>query len=226
MIFPKNKINIAAVVTDKTTAAQMNALKKLGIRFVEVRVDQFKTSEPKAVLAILERFRGFKKLITIRLKNEGGAWAGSETQRLTLFITLLSKADAIDVELASPIAKRLIRLAHMKKKTVIVSHHDFKKTPTIQNLEQISKKGFSLKADVVKIAGFIQKPEDLRELVDWLSNAKKPVIAIGMGANGVASRILFPMLGSALTYASTGESTAPGQLDVKTTLLYCRKFLG
>jgi 3-dehydroquinate dehydratase-1 len=40
------------------------------------------------------------------------------------------------------------------------------------------------------------------------------LIAIGMGDAGVATRVLFPALGSLLTYAHGGNATAPGQIPL------------
>jgi 3-dehydroquinate dehydratase-1 len=40
------------------------------------------------------------------------------------------------------------------------------------------------------------------------------LIAIGMGDRAVATRLLFPALGSLLTYAHAGAATAPGQIPL------------
>jgi 3-dehydroquinate dehydratase-1 len=44
-----------------------------------------------------------------------------------------------------------------------------------------------------------------------------------MGDAGVASRVLFPALGSLLTYASAGTQTAPGQLDLDEAVALLRR---
>ena len=57
-------------------------------------------------------------------------------------------------------------------------------------------------------------------------NARRHVIAIAMGKAGAASRIIFPGLGSLLTYAHLGRATAPGQMDLKTTVSLLKKQCG
>jgi 3-dehydroquinate dehydratase-1 len=49
------------------------------------------------------------------------------------------------------------------------------------------------------------------------------LIVIGMGDAGVASRVLFPALGSLLTYAAAGTQTAPGQLALDEAVALLRR---
>ena len=51
------------------------------------------------------------------------------------------------------------------------------------------------------------------------------MIVIGMGDRAVATRVLFPALGSLLTYAHAGDATAPGQIPLaEMTALLARLF--
>jgi 3-dehydroquinate dehydratase-1 len=57
-----------------------------------------------------------------------------------------------------------------------------------------------------------------------LSNRSIGVITIGMGAHGALSRVLFPALGSLMTYTFIGVPTAPGQLELEDTCRLLRTF--
>ena len=56
------------------------------------------------------------------------------------------------------------------------------------------------------------KRQDLARLVDLLRAPGPPRIIIGMGAEGAATRVFFPLLDSLLTYSFAGSPTAPGQI--------------
>ena len=43
------------------------------------------------------------------------------------------------------------------------------------------------------------------------------IIAISMGKIGSYTRVISPILGSPVTYASVNDESAPGQLDIETT---------
>jgi 3-dehydroquinate dehydratase-1 len=88
--------------------------------------------------------------------------------------------------------------------------------------------GRALGADVVKIAAAVSTPADVRTLARLLVTTEGiGMIAIGMGNAAVATRLLFPALGSLLTYAHAGDATAPGQIPLaEMTDLLARLFPG
>ena len=60
---------------------------------------------------------------------------------------------------------------------------------------------------------------NLWELKDGMDQMKNkyfvtPVITISMGKLGVASRLCGEVFGSAMTFASAGDSSAPGQISI------------
>jgi 3-dehydroquinate dehydratase type I len=167
------------------------------------------------VLATLERFAGVPTLATIRHADEGGGFRGSEVERLALYRALVPRVDAVDVEVAAEIAPPVIDAARDAGKLAIASFHDFAKTPAPAALDAVVARGRALGADVVKIAATVAGADDLRALARLLlAHEDAGLVVIGMGARGVASRVLFPLLGSLLTYAAADTQTAPGQLPL------------
>jgi len=206
---------IAVPFADRATRAEVAALCAQGLDVAELRIDHFARFDPEHVLAQLDIFTGVPLLATIRSAAEGGGWKGSEAQRLALFRALLPRVGAVDVEIASEIARDVVAAARTADVLSIVSFHDFAKTPDGAALEAVVTSGRALGADVVKIATAVAAPGDLRTLARVLVTTNDVgMIAIGMGDRAVATRVIFPALGSLLTYAHAGNATAPGQLPL------------
>lgn len=155
---------------------------------------------------------------------EGGKWEGKEEDRTGLLTGLLSfkdGPDAIDIELSAGRKERdkVIKAAKDQGKTVIVSSHDFLKTPSLQDMRTTLEEMFLTGADIAKLAVMPQSMEDtlnlLRVALDF-KNAGKPVCTIAMGRQGKHTRVVAPLYGSVLTYGSieSDATAAPGQLPV------------
>lgn len=193
---------------------------------VELRLDALADTSPEALLAFARRYGAFPRLATIRCADEGGAWRGSEAERLAAYVAVLPEADAVDVEIsAGAIVNEVIGAAHASGKIVIGSFHDFEQTPDGEGLDAVFQAGRQLGVDIVKIAARCNDAEDARRLAAFtLANRAAHVIVVGMGPYGMASRVFFPALGSLVTYTFLGEPTAPGQLNCCDTLKYLSKF--
>jgi 3-dehydroquinate dehydratase-1 len=200
---------------DAATRAEVLSLVQRGLDVAELRVDHFARVDAASVLAQLDVFAGVPLLATIRSAAEGGGWKGTEADRLALFRALLPRVDAVDVEIASEIARDVVRDAQRAGRLAIASFHDFARTPGAGALAAVVARGRALGADVVKIATAVAGRDDLRSLARLLVDPSDiGLIAIGMGDAAVATRVLFPALGSLLTYAHAGNVTAPGQIPL------------
>jgi len=193
---------------------------------IELRIDLFSSFAIDHILSVVELFRFYPIIATIRSKKEGGNFTGEEQERLFIFKKIIPYIDAVDIELSSTkILQDVVHAARKEKKKVIISHHNFKKTPSIRSLNNILKKGFASKADIVKIAVFAKNNNDLQQLTRFtLMNKDKKIVILAMGEIGAISRLFFPAIGSALTYAHFGKPTAPGQIDCATMARLIKMF--
>jgi 3-dehydroquinate dehydratase-1 len=215
---------VAVPFDDRATRAGVQSLVARGLDVAELRVDLFGSCEPAHVQGVLPVFAGVPTLATIRSAAEGGGWKGPEPERLALYRALVPRADAIDVEIASAIAADAVAAARDAGKLAIASFHDFARTPSADALDAVVERGRALGADVVKIATAVGGIADLRTLARVLvGRADVGMIVIGMGAAGFASRVLFPALGSLVTYASAETQTAPGQLPLDELVAWLRR---
>lgn len=212
---------VAAVITGKASGRTIQKAVTDGAGFLELRVDTFRE---QGIGPLVESIKGIRKLkgaravpliITVRKKEEGGGARISDKQRSAIFEALMPYAGLIDVELSSARAlKGIIRLAKKGGKAVIISHHDFRKTPAEAGVRRIIKRALSAGADIVKVAALAKSAGDLRTLAKAALDYRN-LIVIAMGKPGVSSRVFFPALGSLITYGATSKKTAPGQISLK-----------
>ncbi len=86
----------------------------------------------------------------------------------------------------------------------------------LERLKRMQEAG----ADLLKIAVMPGDPGDVLTLlsVSWEMKsryARQPLIAISMGALGAVSRISGEIFGSAMTFGTAGQASAPGQISVE-----------
>ncbi|MFZ8921722.1 MAG: type I 3-dehydroquinate dehydratase, partial [Nitrosopumilaceae archaeon] len=110
--------------------------------------------------------------------------------------------------------KDLAKYLKSTKTNLLISEHDFKKTPKLSELKskinQMSK--FSSN---VKIVTNAKSTDDATRVLELYSKKGKiNLIAFAMGDSGRISRILSLYLGSPYTYVSLGKPVAPGQFSV------------
>jgi 3-dehydroquinate dehydratase I len=159
--------------------------------------------------------RGRPVLLTVRSAREGGAWRGTETERLALYAEGLRRVSAVDAEIGSDLLPDLVAMARRARATVVGSYHDFEKTPPLETLREVEARGRRLGADVVKIAAKVRAPADLATLFALPALADGPLCVLGMGDLGAIARVALPCAGSCLAYGSLGAPTAPGQLSCR-----------
>lgn len=152
-------------------------------------------------------------LLTARHPAEGGQGSESAAERSAMIEPLLDLAALIDIELRSVNEmKPLIAKARGLGVPVVGSFHDFQATPADAVLEGAVSFAENAGLDAVKIAAFINTPDDLARLMKLLTAQRRlRLSAMGMGPWGRVSRLLLAKCGSLLNYGFLGSSNAPGQ---------------
>lgn len=202
---------VVGTVSQAATLARLPAT-PAGCDIVEIRLDLIGAATPQwAEQAQAIEAAGRPVILTIRLANEGGKWTEPDAARLPLFETALRHCTAVDIEFRSPLLSQISALACRYQKALIVSYHDFEKTPPAAELKQVMARGANY-GTVVKIATLAKTEDDvatLREL--FKENCSASLCVLGMGPFGPATRAEFPRLGSCLTYGYLDQPIAPGQ---------------
>ncbi len=186
--------------------------KKVGADILELRIDLMQ-EDARKILPELRKL-GLPVIITNRMKQEGGAWEGSEDERIQKLLSLLPGADAVDIELCAEGRDEVVKKAKSIGKTVIISTHDFQRTPQNDIMLGVIRESQEAGADIAKLAVMPQSLEDVLRLFEVTLHSKGSVCTIAMGDTGRHSRIIAPIYGSVMSYGYVDAPTAPGQLRV------------
>ncbi len=187
---------------------------------LEFRVDEM-PDKTEAIASMAERCQevGKHALFTVRMPEEGGKNKLSSETRLEAFDQIRSGIDGVacffDIEVASLADNRFkkLALALSENHRVILSQHDFDKTPDI-NWETLREAQAEIPNSIIKLAYRLHTGLDLGKLCNGVTdmrNSGSLVAAMGMGELGPISRVTLASLGSVLNYGFLSQSNAPGQ---------------
>ncbi|NJD52314.1 MAG: type I 3-dehydroquinate dehydratase [Candidatus Methanoperedens sp.] len=210
MAFPSNRSVVAPIAKDPVNTSIK--AKYLGADILELRIDLI-NEDPFKILIELKKL-GLPVIITNRMKKEGGAWQGSEEERIHELISLIQYADIVDIELCAEKKDLVINEAKRAGKKVIISTHDFQDTPDNEVMAGFIRESFEAGADIAKIAVMPHSLDDVLRLLDVTLHSSGQVCTIAMGEIGKHSRIMAPLYGSVMTYGYVDIPVAPGQLRV------------
>jgi 3-dehydroquinate dehydratase I len=205
------KPSLVAVVASPEDMADPILLSTGIVELCELRIDllnQYLMDLEKQLAAISAPI-----IVTVRDPAEGGARSLTEESRRHLLERWLPFSSYVDIELRN--LKRysdLVRRAELLGKGVIVSYHDFGRTPTLEELEKLLADARVSEANIFKIATRVSQWADVSTLVNFLErNRSCQIAAMGVGEFGKLSRVVLARMGSCLTYCSLGKAVAPGQ---------------
>ncbi|MDO7211294.1 type I 3-dehydroquinate dehydratase [Acinetobacter nosocomialis] len=193
----------------------------------EFRIDLLSfASDTKQVIALgheLKKILDNKPLIaTIRTKNEGGQLEISDADYGKTYQAYLKNPfmDWLDVEMFrdQKVVSEIVQKAHQKKVLVVMSNHDFQKTPSQDEIEKRLLKQDQMGADVLKIAVMPKSKQDVFTLMNATlkvsQQTTKPLLTMSMGQLGTISRVATANMGGSYSFGMIGQASAPGQIDV------------
>ncbi|MGB4589670.1 MAG: type I 3-dehydroquinate dehydratase [Clostridiaceae bacterium] len=233
---------ICVPLTARNEVALMNDLLHLKGKvfdLIEWRADYYFATEEDLgnlnlkPLRLIRKFFSDKPLIvTFRDSSEGGQSVIDQSKLLEFRKNVIDSgvADLIDIELMEFQMKygadeelhkeyeELLELAKERGVKVILSFHDFKHSPEVKEMLDCLLLEEEFGADLAKIAYFAKNETEAKTLMEASTIAaqrlKIPHIAIAMGEKGSITRYSRKESSSAITFASIGESSAPGQLSL------------
>jgi 3-dehydroquinate dehydratase-1 len=196
----------------------------LGADFVEIRLDYFAPGQVMAAVEALGEEKG-RAVLTLRPKEQGGRFAGTEEARMKLLRKLAeARPMLLDVELSTLQSNdNLADYLELASIPTLVSWHDFQKTPPTDELARIVTE-MRIYSNYVKVVTTAQGVDDSLRLLGLYDGALglHPIF-FAMGEAGVMTRVLAPLYGAPYTYAALEKAVAPGQLTLEQMrLLYSR----
>lgn len=224
-------------------AQEARAVADSGADLVEWRIDHLSDISNPVIAGcaqVLRREVDLPILATFRTEEQGGRGTVADYERVALAVLEAEAADLLDVEYGLEQRRRVALSAFEAGVPVVISNHDFGATPgadevvaSLRHMQGELLEWFeqflddadedadvrSRGAGLVKIAfmpGSVMDSLRLaacaRHFVDMF--AQVPVIAVSMGESGVFTRAFAAKFGSAATFSSLGEDSAPGQIGL------------
>ncbi len=232
----RTKICVPIVAAEKEDIWKKTAeIALLDIDIVEWRADFFaQAADWKAMESVLpglkERLKKKSLLFTFRTAREGGKQDVDKESYAGLLRCVAASgfAELIDVEIFWDTAffSALLPELQADGAKVIASNHHFHETPSMEEMLRLLHQMEASGADVAKLAVMPKTRQDVLTLLQATLTADEqlqiPVVTMSMGSLGVLSRLSGRLTGSAMTFASLGEASAPGQIEVSHLLEFLK----
>lgn len=206
----KIAIPIFQKTTDEVIAVAEDCIRK-GADILEFRVDGLENPNLKDITQTITEIN-FPMIITNRVESEGGSFKGNEDERINILKGCADLVEYVDVELRTD--DRYIEELNDYNAKLIVSYHDFKKTPELNEIYYIVEKEKEM-GDIAKVAFMPNNLDDTLKVLAILSHYKD-TIAISMSDLGSYTRVMASKFNSPITFAAGRDVTAPGQIDIET----------
>ncbi|MFJ7827339.1 type I 3-dehydroquinate dehydratase [Psychrobacillus sp. NPDC096623] len=203
---------------------EIKTIKQINLDIVEWRADLLDDIEDitkvKQTLAVIrEELYPIPLLFTFRTHREGGNKTIEDSYYEVLLVEMMKtkEIDLLDVELFSPKVTEIMEAAKEEDVTIIMSNHDFEKTPAKEEIMWRLKRMQELDAHITKIAVMPNNPADVLTLLDATCTmqslyADRPMITMSMASTGAISRLAGEVFGSSATFGAGVEASAPGQI--------------
>lgn len=218
-------------VIDRSATAVLDSMRQAvvaGADLVEWRADYWLHEQevhagPSQVGDLLKEMRQIlghiPLLFTIRTQDEGGMVAADSSYTAGITQAAISGCvDLIDIEFRRECAQQLMGVLDECGVPAICSFHNFSTTPSVSEMIAILDEQEHMGAAIAKLAVMPHTVEDVAALLLVTSrksrNANIPIITISMGEQGAISRIVGHTFGSAATFASMSQESAPGQISI------------
>lgn len=209
--------------------AEAAAVAAKGPDLLEWRVDFFEgIGDGPQVVELASRIKhvagGLPLLFTRRSSREGGERiAINEAQVVALYRAVCESGhvDIVDFEMSNDAGdvRALRDMARAHGVQLILSFHDFARTPAQEAICQRFALAESLGADIAKVAVMPKTMGDvLTLLAATLQSSREvgiPLVSMSMGPLGAMTRACGWAFGSALTFAVGASSSAPGQMAIE-----------
>lgn len=215
----------------KELLEQTRELLELNPDVLEWRVDFFKNLDYQDESELVESMKELSNLtkdipliFTCRHIAEGGNKEISQEDRIKIIERALETnlADIIDVEMFNDkkFLEEIKTLVKKYNKYLILSHHNFEKTPDEEFILDKIIEGEKLGADITKLAVMANSYGDVLKLFNATykartSKVKIPIVTMSMGEYGKITRVFGGYFGVDMSFAVGKGVSAPGQMPVE-----------
>ncbi len=222
---PKVVVSISGISLQELKSEMVHVRENRdALDIVEIRSDGFDNMSRSEHLKLVNEVAGeltdTPVIYTYRTTHEGGSGLRSYAEYKDLLVDVITKCDIdiIDIEFitAGKFLEEIVECAGKHGKTVLLSQHDFKGTPKVEEMQKLLYRMHSAGGDILKLAYTPGDADDVVNMLKIVKMAKESignkVIGIAMGEDGRVTRLTGGEFGSCLTYGFITKNTAPGQV--------------
>lgn len=176
-----------------------------------------------ALRALCRQIDPIPLIFTCRVDREGGLQTIPRQSRLDLILASIKTRlpDIVDVELCNDEAfiSSVIDACRTYNVKLILSFHDFEKTPEDGFILDKLVWARDLGADIAKVAVMPKTCKDVLTLMNVTLAARQkleiPLVTMAMGEKGIVTRVAGGVFGSDITFAMGKTASAPGQISIQ-----------
>ncbi|MCX8035146.1 MAG: type I 3-dehydroquinate dehydratase [Candidatus Dojkabacteria bacterium] len=211
------KIATSITETDINLAID-NALKimdKYPDIIIELRADYLDKID-EADLSLFRKKLTSKLIFTLREPSEGGKRQYDFDEKIKILLLAQELGfDLIDCEFKIFEKLQISKQSEFDKTKLILSYHDFKKTPLYKTIKNLYKNIKYYYPAIIKLAFAVNSSRDVKKVCKLIISTNDKKVIIGMGEQGKMTRLLGPILGCEFTFAANEFYTsAPGQVKI------------
>jgi 3-dehydroquinate dehydratase-1 len=214
---------ICASIKEKSLKKVLYKLKKVPKEYdlVEIWLDQIKNFKEEMIKKIVGSIDK-DLLFVMKSKDEKGNFKGSDKEKFEILMKAAEygvKYVDINIDSDEKYIRILVKEFKNNRSKVIISYHNFTKTPSLENLKKNVAKARKLGADIVKVVPLCKSSKDNLVILEFLfaESKKGAMISFCMGKKGRLSRLMSYQYGSKVHFVAPDETwmTAEGQFTLK-----------
>jgi len=179
-----------------------------GADIIELRIDRFSGGFSEESATLLGE-NDLPIILTVRSREEGGGFSGSEQEWKACIEPFLPYAEYVDMEQRFAACAPEIRASG---KTVIASFHH---NGMLSSAALASAASNLRQYGIPKIVVRPKTVEDILRFCAFTHHAEKPLITSVMGDHFRFARVLLPLFGSEMVFCYAGVPAADGQFTVR-----------
>lgn len=156
-------------------------------------------------------------IVNLKDESEHGEFHGTMFERIKILEDLITQG-AVLIDLPYTKDLEYVDIERLSK-NLILSYHDFKGTPSLDEIETLINKMLMLNPKYIKLAFSVNQEIDLMNLFKLQTNRRDlwgKSIILGMGQKGMITRMTSSMFSHPFTFACIDQysKTAPGQMTI------------
>lgn len=183
----------------------------------EIRLENLNGDLHPTYLSVSKKL-GIPLIATNRNRIETDSSGQESVLQNSFFDSNAGGFEYVDLDLDVPNLEATISKFRENQVKIILSSHDYSKTPNKSELNSTLDKMRSFRPDICKLVTTARVQADNLVVLNLLeeNHQTAPLVCFAMGREGIWSRVLAPLHGAPFTYASLGPGmeTASGQPSI------------